>query len=220
MSRRIISLWLPYWHTDLWRRRNQDQPAESGLALHTHDGRRHVVAAADRVARAAGVVPGMALTHARALVPDLSAPLLDADADGDALERLAEWCLWLSPLVAIDAPDGIWIDSTGCDHLQGGEAPMLDALAGRLASLGLTCRLSLAETPGAAHALARYGRNDRIILSAGGPGAPPSPRRSQQAGQRRAGGCRCEGRLHSGFLAMNSGETRAFMKGAERDRKR
>ncbi|MBB2164613.1 DNA polymerase Y family protein [Gluconacetobacter sp. 1b LMG 1731] len=171
MSRRIISLWLPYWHTDLWRRRNQDQPAESGLALHTHDGRRHVVAAADRVARAAGIVPGMALTHARALVPDLSAPLLDADADGDALERLAEWCLWLSPLVAIDAPDGIWIDSTGCDHLQGGEAPMLNTLAGRLASLGLTCRLALAETPGAAHALARYGRNDRIILSAGGQGA-------------------------------------------------
>lgn len=130
-----------------------------------------MVAAADRVARAAGVVPGMALTHAQALVPDLFAPLLDADADGDALERLAEWCLWLSPLVATNPPDGIWIDSTGCDHLQGGEAPMLDTLADRLASLGLTCRLSLAETPGAAHALARYGRNDRIILPAGGQGA-------------------------------------------------
>lgn len=110
----------------------------------------------------------MALTHARALVPDLSTPQLDADADAGALERLAEWCLWLSPLVAVDPPDGIWIDSTGCDHLQGGEASMLDALAGRLVALGLTCRLCLADTPGAAHALARYGRNDRTCLPAGG----------------------------------------------------
>jgi len=113
----------------------------------------------------------MALTHARALVPDLSTPQLDADGNAGALERLAEWCLWLSPLVAVDPPDGIWIDSTGCDHLHGGETPMLDALADRLASLGLTCRLCLADTPGAAHVLARHGRNDRTILPAGGQSA-------------------------------------------------
>ena len=143
--------------------------------MHTHDGRRHVVAAADRAARGAGIAPGMALAQARALVPALCTPALDAVADATALGRLAEWCLWLSPLVALDPPDGVLIDSTGCDHLHGGEAAMLDILADRLPALGLTCRLALADTPGAAHALARHGRLERIVVPRGEQGAALAP---------------------------------------------
>ena len=46
------------------------------------DGRRMVVAAADPAALALGIRPGMALAHARAMVPGLA--VVDADREGDA----------------------------------------------------------------------------------------------------------------------------------------
>jgi protein ImuB len=60
----------------------------------------------------------------------------------------------VSPIVAADPPDGLVIDSTGADHLQGGEAAMLETLMGRLS--GVTARAAIADTWGAAHALARH----------------------------------------------------------------
>ena len=51
-----------------------------------------------------------------------------------ALERLALWLLQrVAPIVSADPPDGIVIDSTGTDHLHGGEAAMLRTLLARLA---------------------------------------------------------------------------------------
>ena len=99
----------------------------------------------------------MPLAHAMALVPGLD--VADADRDGDlrALSELAAWCLHLSPLTAPDPPDGVWIDVTGCAHLWGGELPMLDSLALRLARAGVQVRAAAADTPGAAHGVARYG---------------------------------------------------------------
>ncbi|PON10544.1 nucleotidyltransferase, partial [Candidatus Entotheonella serta] len=63
----------------------------------------------------------------------------------------------IAPIVAIDPPDGIVIDSTGADHLHGGEEALLEALTGRLALSGVTARAAVADTWGAAHALARFG---------------------------------------------------------------
>ncbi len=60
-----------------------------------------------------------------------------------------------APIVALDPPDGIVIDSTGAAHLHGGEVPMLEALTGRLAMSG---DRGSGRWPnlGAAHALARF----------------------------------------------------------------
>ena len=126
-----------------------------------------VVAAANAPAAALGLRPGLALAQAQAMIPDLA--IHDADPAGDAaaLARLAAWCLRLSPLTAPDN-DGIWIDATGCAHLQGGETAMLDRLLARLAQDGITGRAALADTPGAAHALARYAASARVIVPAGG----------------------------------------------------
>ena len=125
-----------------------------------------VIAAADPAAQALGLHPGMALAHAQAMIPVLA--VADADPVGDdaALQRLAAWCLRLSPLVAVDA-DGLWIDATGCSHAWSGkagsdktgdgEAAMLATLQARLAEDGITARAAIADTPGAAHAVARFG---------------------------------------------------------------
>jgi protein ImuB len=99
----------------------------------------------------------MALTHARAMVPGLA--VVDADPEGDAaaLARLAAWCLRYSPLTAADPPDGVWIDITGCAHLHGGEAALRADLLERLAGgRGVHARAAVADTPGAAHAVARF----------------------------------------------------------------
>ena len=50
----------------------------------------------------------------------------------------------------------IVINSTGADHLHGGEAATLAILVEKLASVGLRARAAIADTWGAAHALARF----------------------------------------------------------------
>lgn len=121
-----------------------------------HDGRRRVLAAVDSAAAALGLHPGMALAQAQALVPGMT--IQDADPEGDqaALRRLAGWCLRYAPLVSVDPPDGLWLDVTGCAHLQGGETALLRDLVCRLAAQGLLARAAAADTPGAAHAVARH----------------------------------------------------------------
>ena len=72
-------------------------------------------------------------------------------------ERLAFWILQrFAPIVAADPPDEIVIDSTGADHLHGGEAATIAILVEKLAGVGLRARAAIADTWGAAHALARF----------------------------------------------------------------
>jgi protein ImuB len=116
-----------------------------------------VVAAVDASAAALGLRSGMPLAQAQALVVGLDAGIHPAEpeADAAALGRLAAWCLRYAPLSAADAPDGIWLDVTGCAHLHGGETKLLRDLVGRLAAQGIAAQAAVADTPGAAHAVAR-----------------------------------------------------------------
>ena len=80
---------------------------------------------------------------------------------------MAAWCLRYSPLTAADPPDGIWLDITGCAHLHGGEAALLADLLERLARGGAQARAAVADTPGAAHAVARFGRDAVAVVEPG-----------------------------------------------------
>jgi protein ImuB len=122
----------------------------------THDGHRRVIAAVDAAARALGLCPGLALAQAQARIPGLAVTEAAPDADAAALGRLAAWCLRYAPLTAPDPPDGVWIDATGAAHLVGGEAALLADLVERLRRAGFAARAAIADTPGAAHAMARY----------------------------------------------------------------
>jgi len=142
--------------------------AETPLVLVGREGSRRVVRAADAAAQAAGLHAGMPVAKAQILVPDLVMEDASPAADAEALERLAVWMLQrFAPIVAADPPDGIVIDSTGADHLHGGEAAMLDGLVGRLALSGVTARAAIADSWGAAHALARYSADPVCIAPAG-----------------------------------------------------
>jgi protein ImuB len=131
-------------------------------------GNRQLVAAACQAARASGAVPGMALTQARVLVPDLDVRAAEPVADLAWLDQLARHALrhW-TPTAAVDAPAGLWLDLTGTAHLHGGEDRFCRRVRAFCHRLGFTTRLGLASTPGAAHALARHGQRTVDILPPG-----------------------------------------------------
>jgi len=142
------------------------------LALIGKVGRREEVVSACDGARALGVHPGMAATHARALVSDLDFRPAEPEADAALLDRLALLAVrrW-SPIAAVSPDDGLWIDLAGCEHLHGGEERFCRRLLAFCRRAGFTARVAVADTPGAAHALARFGRGD---LTRAEPGATAS----------------------------------------------
>jgi protein ImuB len=133
-------------------------PADVPLVLKGAEGRRRVVTAADDLARQIGVHVGMPVAQAQSLFGELVVMDSDPAADALALEHLALWALrHYSPVVAADPPDGLILDIAGAAHLHGGEAELVSGVVRRLAELGISARAALADTWGAAHALARYG---------------------------------------------------------------
>src|SRR5580698_7294830 len=156
---RVISVCLPTLSTDRVRRKAGDTapPPETPLILVGRDGRRRVVLAADAAAQAVGVRVGVPASKAQALVQGLVIQDANPAANSEALERLAFWILQrVAPIVAADPPDGVVIDAAGADHLHGGEAATLAMLVEKLAGVGLRARAAIADTWGAAHALARF----------------------------------------------------------------
>ncbi|MCM2440511.1 DNA polymerase Y family protein [Agrobacterium vitis] len=166
---RVVSLFLPTWPTDRLRRTSDATtvPLEAPLVLIGRQGQRRVVTAADSVALAAGLRVGMPAAKAQALVPGLIVRDADPLADVRALNRLALWALRYTPAVAADPPDGLVIDTTGADHLHGGEAAMLTDMIARIEASGTRVRAAIADTWGAAHALARYQSRPALITPPG-----------------------------------------------------
>ncbi|AGH51526.1 MAG: DNA polymerase Y family protein [Sphingobium sp.] len=167
---RAVSLFLPSWPTDrLIRTLGASAPSpETPLALVGREGRKRLILAFNAAARAEGIMPGMAVAKAQALVAGLD--VRDADPAGDeaALERLAIWALRrYSPIVAADPPDGLRLDMAGASHLLGGEEGFVADLAKRLADTGIAARIAIAPTYGAAHGLARFSRSPLIIVEPG-----------------------------------------------------
>lgn len=143
--------------------------AHAPLALVGKVGRREEVVAACAVAVSLGIHVGMAATHARALVSDLDFRPAQPKADAVLLDRLALLAVrrW-SPIAAATPSDGLWLDLAGCDHLYGGEESFCRRLRAFCKRAGFSARIAVAETPGAAHALARFGREDLTIVPVGG----------------------------------------------------
>jgi protein ImuB len=135
------------------------------LTLEGHHG--EVVHAANAPARALGMASDARLVDMRAICPNLRAEPADPRGDHEALKKLVFWARRWCPWSAIDGEDGFVLDTTGADHLLGGETAMLADMEARLAVTGLSVRLAIAPTWGAAWALTRYGRNGHEICGPG-----------------------------------------------------
>ncbi|HKK30857.1 MAG TPA: DNA polymerase Y family protein [Alphaproteobacteria bacterium] len=156
MSRRFLALWLPHFATD------RLGLASGPLAILAEEGGVPCIIAANQPAAALGIQRGMALADARALYPGLATRQASPLRESHDLAKLSDWCGRYSPLVAPDGTDGLMLDTTGCDHLFGGEAAMLAEIVQRMHGFGYSAAAALAPTPGAAWALARYGKKTRI----------------------------------------------------------
>jgi protein ImuB len=99
---------------------------------------------------------GLPLANARAICPDLRVFDADAAADARTLEDIADWCDRFTPLVALDSPHGLYLDITGCVHLFGGEAAMLQLVCGLLTAQGFTVSAAIASNPVCARTLNRH----------------------------------------------------------------
>jgi protein ImuB len=163
---RVASLYLPTWPTDRLRRKMGAAAPDAAmpLVLVGQTGRRREVVAANAAAWKVGLRVGMPATKAQALVKELLIHHADPVADAEALERLAIWALRYSPVVAAEDPDGLVVDATGASHLHGGEDAMLADIISRLEAVGITARAAIADTRGAAHALARFAARPALVV--------------------------------------------------------
>jgi protein ImuB len=140
-------------------------PDDLPQALSVEGAHGPVIHAVNRAAQLAGVTTGARVADMRALCPALQVDYADREGDRAALERLAlwarRWCPWTAAdgwtTEATSGGHGLILDSTGSDHLWGGEAAMLAEMEASLSMLGFSSRLALAPSWGAAWALARFG---------------------------------------------------------------
>jgi protein ImuB len=151
-------------------RQGDAPPDDLATVLATEGPHGPVIHAANRAARLAGIAAGARVVDMRAICHDLRVEYADVAGDRRALDRLMLWSRRWCPWTVVDGADGLILDTTGSDHLMGGEAAMLEEMEARLSLLGLTAQLAVAPTWGTAWALARHGPV-RAICPEGGTAA-------------------------------------------------
>lgn len=155
---RIVSVWLPEWAIERLQRETPGSvPETEPFVLIVKGPHGFRISAANQEARTAGIMVGATLPDVRAALPALKARAAETVRDHRALQALAAWLGRYGPTSNVDGIDGAWVDVTGVPHLFGGEPQLCADLARRLRQLGLTVRIGLADTLGAAHAIARFG---------------------------------------------------------------
>lgn len=155
-DRRILSLWFPRLGAERALRRRREA-LDLPLAVVGDRNGAQVLTSLDPVAESRGLHRGQPLRDAMAICPALVTVTQDDKAESAFLEVLLRWAGKFSPWVAAEPPDALVVDLTGCAHLFGGESALLDQIAQDCAGLGLSMRAGIADTLGAAWALARYG---------------------------------------------------------------
>lgn len=119
-------------------------------------------------ARTIGIDIDQLLADARTLYPPLKVSDYDPSGDQHALKKLALWFIRYSPWVAVDPPDGLLIDITGCTHLFGGEDRFAELVNKRLTDFGLTAKVAIADTIGATWAVSHHSHETVAIIPVDG----------------------------------------------------
>ena len=164
MAKRFVSIWFRYLTTD-WFTLRQPGLGHLPFVLSTSSQGKMIITATNPIAETQDIMKGMALADARAIIPSLE---IKDDQPGLAdklLHRIAEWCIRFSPWVVIDPPDGLILDVSGCSHLWGGDELYLSTIINRLKDRGYAVRAAMADTIGAAWAIARFGKESFVIKS-------------------------------------------------------
>tara|TARA_A100001011_G_scaffold84547_1_gene88423 strand:- start:5235 stop:6836 length:1602 start_codon:yes stop_codon:yes gene_type:complete len=133
------------------------------------------ILAVSNAAKLKGIKTGYTLADAKALFPELLIEKADYINDLKTLETLVMAFQRYSPWTAIDLNEtnllgslvgsgSIWIDITGCAHLYDGEHSLVKDLYNYCLKIGYQARIGLADTPGAAWAVARFNNVQSTII--------------------------------------------------------
>lgn len=154
IQRRVVSLWFPRLASDRVLRQCQiDGPF--ALTLKRQNSNR--IYCLNSTATKQGLYQGMPYADARAFCPGLQSRVAQPEQDQRFLRVLRRWATRYCPWVGLEGEDGLVMDVTGSVHLFGGEEAMLADMRMRLVRAGLSVQIGLADTRGAAWALAHYG---------------------------------------------------------------
>jgi protein ImuB len=167
--RRILSLWLPRLPIDRIKRvkilsneavtgspETASNPVNEPSIVVSRQNNMLRIFSLDDAAAHLGLDIGLPLANARAICPQVQVYDADEAADAHTLNAIAEWCDGFTPLVALDLPHGLFLDITGCAHLFGGEAKMMQLVCGVLAAQGFTVSAAIAGTAVCARTLTRH----------------------------------------------------------------
>jgi len=154
-QRRILSLWFPRLGAERCLRLERGLPPRP-FAVVGEEHNAQVLVSLSVEAEASGLRIGQPLRDARAMCPGLDTRLRNRDLDAAFLGVLRRWSGKLSPWVSEEPPDGLVIDLTGCAHLFGGEEALIGEVEADCAHLGVSVAVGVADTVGAAWALARF----------------------------------------------------------------
>lgn len=162
MDKRFVSIWFRYFATD-WFSLRQPELKKRPMVLRMPSHGRMIVSAINAEAERNGLTRGMVLADARALVPALEVLDDEPEKISRVLSKLGEWCIRFTPFVALDSTDGLFFDATGCAHLWGSEEKYLSDIIQKIMARGYSVRAAMADTPGAAWAIARYEKKGGVI---------------------------------------------------------
>lgn len=162
MQRRYLSIWFRYLTTD-WQTIRRPELADVPFVFAVTERGRKIITAMNAHAENEGLSIGMNVADARAIFPDLEVIEAKEGRNAKLLNGLGTWCIRYAPIVALDLPDGLIIEISGCAHLWGGESTYLKEIVTRLKGNGYQARAAIADTIGTAWAIARFGKGSAII---------------------------------------------------------
>jgi protein ImuB len=162
MQKRFVSIWFRYLKTD-WFKRRDSSLKQIPFVLAFPDHGRMVVTEVNALAEAKGIYTGMVVADARAMVPALKVTDDKPELSFKLLEGISKWFIRYTPVVAVDPPESIILDVTGCAHLWGGENEYLPNIVKRLNNFGYAVKASMADTIGAAWAVAHFAQSPLIL---------------------------------------------------------
>jgi len=161
---RFVTIWFRHLKTD-WHSIRQPALRDTAFVLASPDHGRLVITAINPIAQHQGIETGMVVSDARAIFPSIK--ILDDDPKlaERLLKSIAKWCIRYTDAIAIDLPNGLILDVSGCAHLWGGEKNYIKDINTRLTNRGYDVRATMADSIGSAWAIAHYGNTSPIIES-------------------------------------------------------
>ncbi|MEM0978003.1 MAG: DNA polymerase Y family protein [Pseudomonadota bacterium] len=154
-SRRVLSIWFPHLGAERVLRSHRGRITQPFACVRKTQSLLSLSSLSPLAAKE-GLHIGQSVTDARAICTSLITASENVPADQAFMSALQRWAGQFSPWVSIQGETGLCLDITGCAHLFGGEEPLVKSVIEQIEDLSLTAQIGLADTVGAAWALARF----------------------------------------------------------------